>query len=1007
MRFGVLGPLQLTDSGREVGITAGRDRAVLAMLLLRPGQIVSTDDLIDAVWEDNPPVTARGQLQTCVSRLRRALPPGAILTHPAGYGIDVAADALDASVFARLVSRAKGAPDARDLLQQALGLWRGAALSDIESRPVRHQAAVLNEQRATAIEDWINLELADGRNHDLVAELTGLVERFPLRERLRAQLMLALYRSGRRADALAEFRRARDLLCDQVGVEPGVQLQDLHRQMLLGDVEEGPPGPGGPTPIDLLPRAVDDFTGHEESLARLLAAIDGVGDAPQVRVIDGMAGSGKTTIAVHLAGLVRGRFPDAQLFIDLHGHSERQPSSPEAALGTLLRQLGVPAQRIPEDRDERIHLWRTELAARRALVVLDNAASSAQVTPLLPTTGEVLVLVTSRRRLTGLDAVRPESLSVLGEPAAVALLAKIVGDRVRDEPEAAVDVVRRCGCLPLAIRLAGARLAHRPRWRIADLVRRLAESALPELAVENRTVAHALALSYGQLPERAQRLFRLLALHPSERFDAPAVAALSGLRLDDAQEVLDELVDVHLVEEPDTDRYRLHDLVREYAGSLSAQIEPAERRAAVTALVDLHLHATAALSRGKESWNAHCDYPTEPPLRPELVDRAAAQPHWLDRQRAELVGLVQAAASHGDPLRAWQLARVSWVHLYTGAYIADLIEVLSLGHGTALEAGDDRGAAAVGAYLASGYYRAGRPEEALRLLDDVLRYQRRTGDNVAEARCLANRAGVLLRSGRLQEALAEMELAYDLSARLGQADGLNARLVNVAMLKFALGRYAEATREARIGLQYAVEKREARRVCNALMLLAQIRRESGQLATAKRLLRAALRLGISTGHRVGEWECHNELGRVALAEGRYPDSIEHHLLALRLMREHGDAAYMASASNDLAAALLATGDPIGARELHRHALSLAQQSQFSLEQGRALAGLADCAVGDDRAAAARLWHRALDIFTRMRAPARFEVARRLATLGRPGPATVAGINCEYGAAGAGWKGDDD
>jgi DNA-binding SARP family transcriptional activator/tetratricopeptide (TPR) repeat protein len=998
VRFGILGPLQVTDSGREVVISAGRDRTVLAMLLLKPGRIVSTDDLIDAVWEDRPPATARGQLQTCVSRLRRTLRPGVILTDPAGYGISVTGDDLDAVAFTRLVAHAKStAADARESLQQALALWRGAVLAGIDSRPVRHQAAVLEEQRATAIEDWVDIELADGRDRDLVAELTGLVERFPLRERLRAQLMLALYRTGRQADALAEYRHGRDLLREQVGVEPGPELQDLHRQILLGGVEASQPRRAGLAPVDMLPRAVRDFTGHEEALGRLLAAVNRRDDAPQVQVIDGMAGSGKTTIAVHLAGLLREDFPDAQLFIDLYGHSERRPSSPAAALMTLLRQLGVPANRIPDDDEERVQLWRTEIATRRALVVLDNAASTAQVSPLLPTSGKVLVLVTSRRRLAGLDAVRPESLGVLSEDAAVALLTRIVGDRVGAEPQAAIEVVRRCGYLPLAIRLAGARLAHRPRWRIADLAHRLAASPLPELAVEHRTVAHTLALSYGQLPERAQRLFRLLALHPAERFGAPAVAALAELPIDDAQDDLDELVDVHLVEEPETGHYRLHDLVREYAGTLSGQIEPAERRAAVTALVDLHLHATAALCRDKESWNAHRDYPAVPPLRPELVALAAAHPQWLDRQRGDLARLVQAAAEIGDPLRAWQLARVSWVYLYMRAHIADLTEVLSLGCRIAREAGDERGAAAVGAYLASGYYRAGRHEEALRLLGDVLRYERGVGDRVAEARCLANRAGVLLRTGRVREALTEMELAYDLATRLGQAGGLNARLVNVAMIKFALGRHAEATREARIGLQYAIELRDDRRVSNALTLLAQIRREEGRPALANRLLRASLRLASSAGHRVGEWECHNELGRVALAEGRYPDAVEHHLFALRLMREHGDAAYIAAASNDLAAALLAMGDPIGARELRRHALSLARQAQVDLEQGRALAGLADCTVDDDPAAAGRLWRQALDIFTRMQIPARFAVEARLAALGRSAGAAAAGNNREYAA----------
>jgi DNA-binding SARP family transcriptional activator/tetratricopeptide (TPR) repeat protein len=980
MRFCILGPLRVTEAGRETRITAGRDRTVLAMLLLSPGRIVGADDLIDAVWEDRPPATARGQLQTCVSRLRRTLPAGTILTDPAGYGIAVTGDELDAVAFARLVAQAKAAPaDARKLLQQALDLWRGAALAGIESRSVRHRAAVLDEQQAATIEDWVDLELADGRDRDLVAELTGLVERFPLRERLRTQLMLALHRTGRQADALAEYRRARDLLRDQIGVEPGPVLQNLHRQLLLGSVEVPSPPAAGFSRVDMLPRAVGDFTGRQAPVARLLAAVDGVDAGPQVQAIDGMAGSGKTTIAVHVAGLVRERFPDAQLFIDLHGHSESRPVSPEAALVNLLRQLDVPANRIPDDPDERIRLWRSELAARRALVVLDNAASTAQVTALLPTTGRVLVLVTSRRRLAGLDAVRPESLGVLSESDAVALLTRIVGDRVDAEPAAAVEVVRRCGCLPLAIRLAGARLAHRPSWRIADLVRRLAESALPELAVENRTVASALALSYGQLPEPARRLFRLLALHPAERFGALAAAALSGLSLDETRTVLDELVDVHLAEEPETDRYRLHDLVREYAGTLATELGSDDRTAALTGLVDLHLHASARLNRPHEVPGAQRDHPGGPALRPELVNLAVTQPQWLDWQRPDLAGLVRAARDVGDHRRAWQLARVNWAYLYLRADIDDLISLLSLGRAVAQEGGEDMGAAAVGGYLASGYYRAGRHDEALRLLTDVLRYERRWGDPAGEARCHMNRGGVLLRIGRLEEALAEMDQAREIAARSGHVGALRAR-VNTATAKFALGRHAEAMQEGRIGLQDAVENRDDRRICNALTLLAQIRRASGDLAKATSLLRAGLRIAVDSGYRVGEWECHNGLGRVALAEGRHAASVDHHLVALRLMREHGDAADMAGASNDLAATLLAMGDPVGAGELCRHALDLARRSQTRYEQGRALAGLGDCAAAEDPAGAGALWRQAREIFTRMGVPERIEVQRRLARL---------------------------
>jgi DNA-binding SARP family transcriptional activator len=607
VRYRILGPLHVTLGGHEAAITAGRDRVVLAMLLLNAGRIVGVEELIDAIWDDGPPATARGQLQTCVSRLRRTLPGAAIATNPAGYGIETTEDDLDVTVFARLTAQGRtqlpSHPDrARKTLRQALDLWRGPALAGIDSRAVRQAAGILDEQHAVVIEDWVDLELAGGRDRDLVADLTGLVERFPLRERLRAQLMLTLYRVGRQADALAEYRRVRRVLHNELGIEPGAGLQELHRQILTGEVAgigsrasaAGPAMTPPPAPIRALPRTVGDFTGRAGLLDTLSAEITAALPGPLVRVIDGMPGVGKTTLAVHLAGLVGGRYPDAHLFIDLHGHSARAAAEPAGALLTLLRQLGLPANRIPAGVQERVALWRSELAGRRALVVLDNAAGSAQITPLLPGNGDSLALITSRRRLTGLDGIHPESVRVLTEDEAVVLFTRIVGDRAVAEPAAVREVVGRCGGLPLAIRLAGARLAHRPRWRVADLLSRLSEAALPELVAEDRTVLSAFALSYAQLAPAPSRLFRLLGLVPGERFTAPAAAALAEVDLDEAEELLDGLVDVHLIEEPSPGHYRLHDLMREYAASLVTAdgAEYAER--ALARLLDLHLHAFRA-----------------------------------------------------------------------------------------------------------------------------------------------------------------------------------------------------------------------------------------------------------------------------------------------------------------------------------------------------------------------------------------------------------------------------
>ncbi|WP_127498600.1 AfsR/SARP family transcriptional regulator [Actinoplanes solisilvae] len=469
MRYRILGPLTVTVDGQSVAITAGRDRIVLAMLLLHAGRVLGVGALADAVWGADPPATARGQLQSCVSRLRRSLPPDVIHSDPAGYSLTPGPGELDSAEFARLIAEARERHDPA-LYRRALDLWRGDAAAGIDAHGVRLAAATLDQQHVAALEAWAELELAAGRANDLIGDLSAAVDRFPLQERLSGQFMRALHRCGRQAEALAEYRRVRSALREELGLDPGHELQELHTGILAGTVGTRPSEPvPPPAPIRCMPRTVGDFTGRVELVRRMVTAIDEAGTGgPVVAVVDGMAGSGKTTLALHVAALLGDRYPDAHLFVDLQGHSAEQPLEPSAALLILLRQLGVDFE-LPANLIDRISLWRTELAKRRTLVLFDNAASSAQVADLLPTAPGSLALVTSRRRLAGLDGVHPESLSVLNADEAVTLLARIAGPRIWAEPEAAVQVVRRCGGLPLAIRLAGARLAHRPRWQVSDL----------------------------------------------------------------------------------------------------------------------------------------------------------------------------------------------------------------------------------------------------------------------------------------------------------------------------------------------------------------------------------------------------------------------------------------------------------------------------------------------------------------------------------------------------------
>lgn len=977
MRFGILGPLRVgAGAGAEPAVTAGRDRIVLSMLLLHPGRIVGVDELIDAVWENGPPVTARGQLQTCVSRLRRVLPETVIDTDPVGYAIRLGTDDLDAAVFARLTAAARAAAgrgaaeEGRRLYREALSLWRGPALVGMDCRAVRQGAAVLDEQHAVATEDWVDLALVGGRERELIGELTGLVERFPLRERLRAQLMVALYRAGRQADALAEYRRARTVLKEELGVDPGPALQDVHRRLLAGETDladRGGPADGReeaaalaplapaatPKPVRCLPRTVGDFTGRGEAVGRLVQGIVGADPALAViRLIDGMAGSGKTTLALHVAGLVGARYPDAQLFVDLHGHSRRAPLEPGAALVTLLRQLGVPAQAIPTELDERVALWRSELASRRALVVLDNAAGTAQVGPLLPAAAGCLALVTSRRRLTGLDGVRPESIQVMSQVEAVALLRRIAGERVDAEPDAAVEVVRRCGFLPLAIRLAGSRLAHRQRWRVVDLVHRLGEhgAALSGLAAEDRTVSAAFGLSYGQLNDAARRFFRLLGVHPVHRFDAAAAAALADVPLEVAQDLLDELVDAYLVEEPEAGLFRLHDLMREYAGSLI--VSEAEAEAAVGRLVNHQLHACAALTRPLESDGVLARaYLTESPRRPDLIPPAGDTTRWLEQNRGGLLAVMEAAVRVGEHRSAWLLPRAMWRFLYTNGYHDELSKAFTRGLAVARGADDDDAAAMCLNYLASAHVRTGSIDDCLNILRQSLDIRLRQGDARHIATARSNLAAVLALAGRLPEALEEGLAALRIRRRLNDPTVIGLSLHDCGEILSILGRQEDALHYHRLHLLIAIAKRDDFLKALAFGSLVRVRLRMGQPQIALRLQRVAMRLRVKGDYHFGEAEGHNDLAIALHRTGRTEEAVGHHRRALELAHRRGEHRWEALFCNDYAATMFDVGDRAGALQLYQRALALALRSQAVAEQARAHDGIATCLAEDPDPAA--------------------------------------------------------
>ncbi|MFI7431032.1 BTAD domain-containing putative transcriptional regulator [Micromonospora sp. NPDC049836] len=996
MRFGILGPLRV--GGGETTVTAGRDRTVLALLLLRPGRVVPVEELIDAVWEERPPATARTQLQICVSRLRQrfaalGLPAESIVTDPAGYGIRVDASDLDVGVFAREVDAARAAlaggrpAEARRHYRTALGLWRGPALGGIASRSVRRRAQALDEQRLAVLEECVDVELRLGQAADVLDELVESVERHPLRERTRGQLMLALTALGRQADALAVYREGRRIHADELGIEPGPALQELHQRVLAGDLTTSGPKalPAAVVPVRSLPRAISDFTGRQQTVARLVKEI--VEDEARVQLIDGMAGSGKTTLAVHLASALGEWFSDAQLYIDLHGHSDRPPLTPVAAVATLLRQLGVAPERTPLDVDDWLAVWRIELARRRAVVVLDNAASAEQVAPLLPSGAENVVLVTSRRRLFGLDDGRPSSLPVLDADEAVELLARVAGgDRVAAEPAAAAEVVRRCGYLPLAIRLAGARLAHRPRWRIADLAERLSagRDPLAELGAGERSVGQAFALSYAQVAPPVQRLFRLLGLHTGARFDNRVAAALTDLPLAEAQDLLDDLVDAHLAEEVEPGRYRLHDLLREYARRLLAEPERSdERRVGLELLLDHHLHVATAIARRLEAGPSIQTLARMPaPRRPDLVTACAGQgAAWFDEHRSGVTALVRVAENEGFLRHCWQLARAFWWSNYTGGHLDELVETHQVARRAADALRDDEASAITMNYLASAYYRQGRVIEATQVMEAVVDRYRRLGQRRETVHALCNLAAAYACADDYRRGVESAEAALRL-ARLPEETEQAANLLNNQSIALLLwGRYDEALRTSRYHLLLARQCSDPRPMANAVAHLGMIRHRMGDREPARRLLRIAVNLKRRVGNRFGEAELLNEIGVMAREDGRPVAAAGRHREALVAMIEIGDRTGQCASRNLLARALLDQGDAASALDLHRRVLADATRVGARYEQARALEGIARCLRHSDPAQARTYAGRALALFQQLESPDQRQTAELLAELG--------------------------
>lgn len=584
MYFQLLGTLKVQGNGNRIDVDGLRQQRLLAMLLLDVNRVVSADRLIEAMWDGEPPATARRQLHNAVAAVRRSLASAKHIVVKDGPGYRIHADPqdVDAHRFTSMISRlgadgGRGA-DAVELLEAALALWEGPALSGLHSPILDIVAAALEEKRLSATEQLLGLRLDRGDAAELVPQLVELVSQHPLRSETRRLLILALHHTGRKADALNVYEQGRRLLRDEIGVDPSVNLRELHERILRDDLPlpkqrtaSAVPVPRGGGNRSFLPYDTAHFTGRADELRSLTTPRPATETALGIVAVDGMAGVGKTTVAVRLAHQLAHRYPDGQLFIDLHGHTDGQrPLAPDAALERLLLDFGLTHAQIPCDGGQRAARWRAEVAQRRVLVVLDNAADTAQIRPLLPGTSTARVLITSRHRLAGLDGVTSCSLDVFPADDAAALFTRIVGaERVANRQDAVAEIVALCGNLPLAVGIAASRFHNRPAWSLDHLLVRLRDGhhRLAELSFGDRCVTTSFEASYRNLTPLQRRMFRALgfATHPGEEFDAATAAALLNMPAPDADRLLEELFDAHLVRQRTAGRYHFHELVQKYS----------------------------------------------------------------------------------------------------------------------------------------------------------------------------------------------------------------------------------------------------------------------------------------------------------------------------------------------------------------------------------------------------------------------------------------------------------
>jgi DNA-binding SARP family transcriptional activator len=1036
IEFNILGSPELRFAGRESVAVSPKLWCILVNLLMTPNVPVDAEILIGHLWGQDPPQKASATFRSYIWRIDRVLaqaPAGsahvARLGH--GYALRIDPHSVDLEKFRALKRQAEALADsgelrrAAGLLVQAEAIWRGRALSGLPGDRMGRLRDSLEEERRAATFRRIELELALGRHASLLAELAALVEQHPLDEELSAHRMAALFRSGRQSDALRAYREIRARLTAE-GLEPTPELARLHQRILRHDPELAvTPAyrrPGQEPQPDTLPSVIRDFTGRSEELRAIAEGI-GPANGPTLWVIDGMGGVGKTALAVHAGHQLAQRYPDAQLYLNLHGHDHRrEPLDSADALRELLTMLDVPAVRIPGATRERAELWRAELACRRAVLILDDVTGPGQILSLLPEAGDSLIIVTARQRHAGWNAYRTMPLPGFSQDDAAALFTQVAGRATKLEADLVTKVCRLCGYLPLAIRLAASRLRSGAVASLPDLVDELDESVTSHgLTSEVSWRVHAsFELSYRRLTEPEQRYFRYLGMSPCVDTTAYSAAFLADVSPAESQAALVSLADHHLLEETSPGRFEFHDLIRTFAATRSpGNDQRKDIRQGIDRLGDYYLHAVnhASRVRRRETPAPDGSDPRVPPFTDTPADAAA----WLESEWVNVLRVAEQCARHNLKRRCADLVHALGEFLKASGHWDDALAAHLMALQACRDLDDVAGAARSALDASLIYLRTGRNELALQHATEAAEAFGVLGDSSGRAAAL-NRIGVIHRNtARFRNALAYHQEALAIYQAADDSRGLAKALVNAGTDLWYLGRFQEEIAYLSRALDIYRENDDLRNQAAALNNIGTVQHARGYYRDAMRSYQSSREILREVGGSQDLALADHNMARVQQYKGNYTAAIAIYRAVLATYRMLGDPQHQAYALADIGSVYKCIEHFDEALAHYENAASMAKMADDRYAYSEALCGMADAHFGSGRldlalehferaatlageieslylkakalngiaeivlhsrgADTARIyWHEAYDIFAQIGVPEADAVAARLRTL---------------------------